>query len=536
MRGETSTFWTLYVIWLSSLRQPDTHVPHFEGSGRDTSSKCGEVVLVAVTGFFNKTVFSKPFEHSGNLPGILSWQAVAQIAVAEAADVEFAANDDPKKIEVVTMKQIETSIAAIVGTSRARDFFQVLDAVAGIVDGRDEREIAAIGTSKKTGEIRQAVDGFFDRRELSGLGPIAVYHLAVVFEKRDVVGGGFDTEHYALLVVHLDGGLSHVMSDACALDTGVKIIADFIPGGVGELATQKGGDVIGLDSMDGGADQFIVNGLEILSPFEDDVGGVFDLHQAPVIAGLEMSDDGTVRIGDLIQPFVQPVGPDGISQPLRSFRVVDPNERVVQHGMTDPLLLEFSRQLVVPVEIKLQTQRRPRGNAQITQSEIGEDEVEVVMQALPGRRLEKGLVRSLIMPGSESRTRLHGREYMDQPGVVAAFFNDGANACLLAEVDLPDELNLQIVLPRQGLCMFPQLLPVPIRPVRVIEDAHIRLVKESRHGLGMPHIDQSAGDDNSVIARQGKGNLVSVTFGKMAHGSSITAGAAPCSWQMDQAA
>ena len=49
-----------------------------------------------------------------------------------------------------------------------------------------------------------------------------------MFEKRDVVGGRLDAQHDPVLVVHFDGGLSHVVFDAGSLNAGVKVIAHVI--------------------------------------------------------------------------------------------------------------------------------------------------------------------------------------------------------------------------------------------------------------------------------------------------------------------
>jgi len=45
-----------------------------------------------------------------------------------------------------------------------------------------------------------------------------MFHLAVVLESGDVVGGGLDTQDEAEFVVNLDRGLTETMLDAGALD------------------------------------------------------------------------------------------------------------------------------------------------------------------------------------------------------------------------------------------------------------------------------------------------------------------------------
>src|SRR3954469_22342250 len=53
-------------------------------------------------------------------------------------------------------------------------------------------------------QVDQAVDRFFHRCQLPGRGAGAVFHPSVVLEERHIVGGGLDTQHDAVLVIHLD--------------------------------------------------------------------------------------------------------------------------------------------------------------------------------------------------------------------------------------------------------------------------------------------------------------------------------------------
>ena len=83
---------------------------------------------------------------------------------------------------------------------------------------------------------------------MPGLG---MFHLAVVLESGDVVGGGLDTQDEVEFVVDLDRGLTETMLDAGALDPRRELAADLL----GELGSdpvaEEGGDVFGFDSEDG---------------------------------------------------------------------------------------------------------------------------------------------------------------------------------------------------------------------------------------------------------------------------------------------
>ena len=56
--------------------------------------------------------------------------------------------------------------------------------------------------------------------ELEHAFAVALFHVAVVLEEGDIVGGTFYTGDQPGLVVELDAGRPHVMADMGALDTG----------------------------------------------------------------------------------------------------------------------------------------------------------------------------------------------------------------------------------------------------------------------------------------------------------------------------
>jgi len=72
------------------------------------------------------------------------------------------------------------------------------------------------------------------------------------------------------------------------------------------------------------------------------------------------------------------------------------------------------------IEVKLEAEGTPRGDAQIAEPEPLIDEVEIIMQAFPTVGLEKGLTGLLVMPGLIRRAGFHGGEDMHEPRVGAA--------------------------------------------------------------------------------------------------------------------
>lgn len=113
------------------------------------------------------------------------------------------------------------------------------------------------------GQLVQAVDIFAHLSELELLGPVALFHPAVVFEKRDIVAGAFDARHDAKLVIELDAGCPHLVADTGTLDAGVEIIADLALIITREFATEEGGHLVGFDGVDDVADDGVIQGLKL---------------------------------------------------------------------------------------------------------------------------------------------------------------------------------------------------------------------------------------------------------------------------------
>ena len=92
--------------------------------------------------------------------------------------------------------------------------------------------------------------------------PVALLHHAVSLEKGDIVGRAFHTRHDAELVVELDAGRAHLVTDPRTRNPGAEVVADLVPTDARQLATKKRGHLVGLDAVDRRTNDGVVQGLE----------------------------------------------------------------------------------------------------------------------------------------------------------------------------------------------------------------------------------------------------------------------------------
>lgn len=224
-----------------------------------------------------------------------------------------------------------------------------------IFEGREELQVTAIGGGQKLAQGGQAVDGFLHGGPLGLAVAVAVFYLAVVLEEVLVVDRGFDAQDETELVAELERTRPHGVLNARAFDAHVKAVAHLALIADVQFAPQESGDVIGLDGVDGGAAEVLIQGLMVGLFAEDDVGRGFALVHASVIADAQTAMHRTEATGELIQLAMQFLDAQLVGQQLRPLPVGDAGEDVIHHSEIDLQFAQPRSQPLVPVELDLQT-------------------------------------------------------------------------------------------------------------------------------------------------------------------------------------
>jgi len=311
--------------------------------------------------------------------------------------------------------------------------------------------------------------------------------------------------------------MSHVVFNSGALDASMKVVAHFALVVSVEFSTKEDRNVIGFYGMDGRPNDVLVDGLKIGLAFEDDVGAILYLHEAPIVTSREMSNHRAEFLSKLVELLLKPFYVNVIGQLLCSGKVIDAKKGIVDLGVTNALLVHFCRQLVVPIEIELQTEGSPRRDSHIAQAQILDYEVEVVMETLCLGVLQESLARLLVVPGRERRASFHCREDMHHTRMITAACNYFLDAIFFAEILATNKLYLQTAVSCYFLCVFPNLLSQRLCESRVIKDADLLTPQVTAHSVSIANLNDGPGDHNTVKTRDNPENLVGISLDESFH-------------------
>ncbi len=111
--------------------------------------------------------------------------------------------------------------------------------------------------------------------------------------------------------------------------------------------------------------------------------------------------------------------------------------------------------------------------------------------------LEERFVGLLIVPGLEGRARFHGREDVDDAGMVASLGEDFLDPLFLAEILLlADELDLQTMLGGECLDVVPDLVAQGRGPLLEVKDPYAVGVEKCRDGVWVADVGERPLDDD----------------------------------------
>ena len=502
-------------------RRDDEQSPQLQRSVSHFLPEASQIVLVGTSGFLDQAVHSETLEHSGDLESRFVRHDHSKRTVLESPDVKFSAEHSFKQLQILAVEEIKSAVGSLAIRGGLRDLLEILDADGGLFDGGDEFQVASVRRFHQFPKHGKAVDGFFQRGLFHLPSPVPMFHLPVVFEKTDVIDGGFNAQNDPLFVVHLNRDPAHMMFNPSPFDPSVEIVADLSLVGPMEFSSQEGCDLLGLDGVDRCTDNGLVKRTQIPLKFESHIRGKLDLHQGPMIPRREMPEDRTELLRDLIQSPVEEFHREGIGELLGFLEILRVNKRIIQETVGEPFPLQKAGQVMVSVKVELQPEGGPGRHPEIAQPQIFQDEVKIVVKALGCLPSQKRLACLFIMPRFKRGTGLHGREDMDQSRMIPAPDDDLLDPFFLPEILLPDKLDLQSILLRQLLCPQTDFIPQGFDKLGIIENANALGSQIATHGIGITNIGKCSSDHYPIETRKNPSNFTGISFCQHDHGSNL---------------
>ncbi len=142
----------------------------------------------------------------------------------------------------------------------------------------------------------------------------------------------------------------------------VIIGADFFPAVVSDFLPKKSGYIIRFYSKNCGSDSLIIKRSWVIRPFEHDVSCTLNLLDSPCIAEAKALSHGAIPFCKNIQDFVEVFRIDPARKLLCHFHIGNFKKSIVMHTVFNMFLLQFINEEIMPVHVKLQTERSPCGD------------------------------------------------------------------------------------------------------------------------------------------------------------------------------
>lgn len=130
------------------------------------------------------------------------------------------------------------------------------------------------------------------------------------------------------------------MLDPGSLDSRVEVIAHLTLIILMELSAKEGGDVVRFHGVNGGPGEMPVDGLEVLLALEHDIRCILSLHHAPVVAESELFDEGAKPLCKVIEPSVEEIDFEGITQALGLAEIRNLREDIIHESKGDGIFVQ----------------------------------------------------------------------------------------------------------------------------------------------------------------------------------------------------
>jgi len=346
---------------------------------------------------------------------------------------------------VPTLKQglEEGDVLFCAGVEAPVGFVVVLDPAGAQVQERlcrsriighgHSREVLMIGRASDLREARQAGNALGHGEPPDDAFAVSC---ALTADKKTigVIDDGLNAQDASELVVHFDPVASDAMLDAHAFDPRLEVFDDVGLEVAGQLLAQEAEHIPSAEAQECVLDQFTIQGLQLLSATEEDVGGELGLVYSPVVS--LVFENGAEQRVDLQAQRAKEQGPvlmgELIGQSLCFVRTGDVDESVVDLLELKATALHTAGKPLVAVDRYLYDEWKPALQPHMNEAQIGMQEIIIQTEAFAPSELNPGAV--FAVGDLESRAHFQRGEYAHQPFADAVTVGNATGFVVLADV------------------------------------------------------------------------------------------------------
>lgn len=403
-----------------------------------------DIVAAGLGSTFDETVCVEELKERGDASSEsfefvgIGWDALMEMAedvpVAKAVNVVLASHDRKEELEIVGVCGVDCPLVSSSiggGTSECGEEFARLGRV---VNCRERVYVALVGHRGDSGIEVEVGDALGHGVPSCALRSVSVCGRAIDLELSGIIDNGFDAEHEARFVIHLDPVLLHTVFDASSGPAFLEIVEDFSLEAGGKLSTEEGEDILGTEGEGGVTEELLVEILQGRAILEEDVGGIFGLVDDPVVSHAveEPGKQWIDRLGEGAEEEHPVLLRKVVGELLGTVGVPDGGEGIVYSLVGDAGLIELAGKPLVAVEADLDDKGEPGLDADIHGSELCVDEV--VIDAEPFSVVSLDVRSVLSGSDAEGRDRLDGGEDADKAVRDLVSTGDGGGLILFSEV------------------------------------------------------------------------------------------------------
>lgn len=345
------------------------------------------------------------------------------VVITEALNEMLAAADGFEQRAVLRVERIESAgLTALTGAGTGQPM-HLLVGLTGVLHVGEGLGIALAGGLAHL-EVTGQIGDSLGHREVAQDAVSIPSASTQDFETPGLIDDRLDTQDEGCLVIHLDPVGPESMLDAGALRADLVVRDDLRLEVSMEFTTEEGQDIFGVKAADGMVEQLLIEAAQGCPVAEQDVHGQFALVADPIVAmgGQDRVHEGIDASGEGLQDSGPVLAGHVAGKALGLGQVVDPREGVIQPVILDGMAVHLLGEPGMAVEIDLDGKGHPALQADMHQSELAIEEVEVEEATLAGSDLESRPPISLN--DLEAAAGFEGLQDGDKPFPSRLFLED----------------------------------------------------------------------------------------------------------------